>query len=355
MLVTRRQLLQSSAVLAPAAAFLPGFLLRQLADPPPAASASTSNRILVIVQQAGGNDGLNTIVPYGEGRYYDLRPNIAIPQQDVIPLDKEVGFHPSLAKFKTLWDSGKLAVVEGVGYPNPNFSHFQSMDIWHYADPAVKIRQGWLGRYLATLGEADNTFSGVAIGRRLPPELYSPRASVAVVESVPLYQFQGDPRFPAAKPARIETLVKMYGSGVDASYRGHLNKTFQSAYLSSSSVVEADKAFKSAPLYPDSPLTPGLRILASAIVGGLGIRVGHVVIGGWDTHASQKPDHARLLRNLSDAIYAFYEDLKAHGKDDNVVIMTWSEFGRRAKSNASDGTDHGSAAPLFIIGKSVKG
>ncbi|MBI2328269.1 MAG: DUF1501 domain-containing protein [Chloroflexi bacterium] len=193
------------------------------------------------------------------------------------------------------------------------------------------------------------------MGGRLPPELYSPRVPVPIVESVQLYQFQGDSRYPASAPARKEALVEMYSLQKDAPYRRLLNDTFDAAYASSAAIVQADKFYNPAVVYPDTPLGKGLRILAEAIVGDLGIKVGHVTIGGWDTHASQKPDHVKLLRTLSEAVSAFYEDLKGHGKDGNVVIMTWSEFGRRAKSNASDGTDHGTAVPIFFIGTPVKG
>ncbi len=356
MLITRRHLIKSSATLLPAVAFLPGLLRREFADSRRVSSASTTDRTLVIIQQAGGNDGLNTIIPYGDGRYYDLRPAVAIPQQDVIPLNNQVGFHPGLTRFKKLWDSGRLAIVEGVGYPNPSFSHFQSMDVWRFADPEGKVKHGWLGRCLETFGGGtDSGFRGIAVGRKLPPELYSPRVPMAIVESVPLYQFQADSRYPAYTSARTEALVKMYAAAKDTPYGGLLNSTIDAAYHSSSALVQADKAYRSAVLYPDSPLANGLRILAGAIAGGLGINVGHVTIGGWDTHASQKPDHDRLLQTLSEAVYAFYEDLKAHGKDRDVVIMSWSEFGRRVKGNASDGTDHGSAVPLFFIGTPVKG
>ena len=359
MLVTRRQFLKSGVTLLPVIAFLPGLFRSGTIYSPKASAASATGRILIVVQQAGGNDGLNTVIPYGDGRYYDLRPNIAIRQQDVITLNNEVGFHPNLPKFKALWDSGKLAVVEGVGYPNPSYSHFQSMDIWRFADPEGKVKQGWLGRYLETLGSGtDATFRGVAVGGmggRLPPELYSPLVPVPIVESVQLYQFQSDFRYPASAPARREALVKMYSLQKDAPYRRLLNDTFDAAYVTSAAIVQADKFYNPGVVYPDTPLGKGLRILAEAIVADLGIKVGHVTIGGWDTHASQKPDHVKLLRTLSEAVSAFYEDLKSHGKDGNVVIMTWSEFGRRAKSNASDGTDHGTAVPIFFIGTPVKG
>lgn len=357
MIVTRRQFIKTSATLLPAVTFLPGLFRRGILSPPPAPAAASNGRILVVVQQAGGNDGLNTVIPYGDGRYYDLRPNIAIPQSDVITINSEVGFHPNLPKFKALWDAGKMAIVEGVGYPLPNYSHFQSMDIYRFADPEGKgIRQGWLGRYLETQGGA--AFPAIAVGGmggRLPPELYSARVAVPMVESVQLYQFQSDSRYPAAAPARKEALVQMYSLKGNDSYHTLLNNTFDAANSSSASIVQADKFYNPSVVYPDTTLGRALKVVAEAIVGNLGIKIGHVTLGGWDTHASQKPDHVRLLRTFSEAISAFYEDLKAQGRDGNVVIMTWSEFGRRAKSNASDGTDHGTAVPMFLIGTPIKG
>ncbi|MDP6632668.1 MAG: DUF1501 domain-containing protein [Dehalococcoidales bacterium] len=359
MVVSRRQFLKSSAILMPSVVLLPGLFRRGTFYPPQASAASAASPILVVVQQAGGNDGLNTIIPYNDGLYYDLRPNVAIPQQEVITIDNEVGFHPNLPKFKALWDSGNLAIVEGVGYPTPNLSHFQSMDIWRFADPEGEVKQGWLGRYLETLGGGpDTTFSGISVGGmrgRFPPELYSPQVPVPLIESVNLYQFQSDPRYAASAPVRKEALAKMYSLQKDASYLKLLNNTFDAASASSADIVQADKSYNPAVVYPDTSLGKRLRILAAAIVADLGVKVGHVAIGGWDTHASQKPDHVTLLRTLSEAVSAFYEDLKGHGKDGNVVIMTWSEFGRRAKSNASDGTDHGTAVPMFFIGTPVKG
>ena len=358
MLVTRRQFIKSGVILLPAITFLPGLFRRGVIAPPQPAAVSPTGRILVVVQQAGGNDGLNTVIPYGDGRYYDLRPNIAIPQQEVLTINNEVSFHPNLPKFKAIWDAGKMAIVEGVGYPNPSYSHFQSMDIWRFADPEGKsVKQGWLGKYLEMLGSG-NTFGGIAVGGmggRLPPELYSPRVAVPIVESVQLYQFQSDSRYPTAAAARKEALVSMYSLQKNAAYRDLLNGTFDAANASSAAIVQADKFYNPSVVYPDTSLGRGLKIIAEAIIGDLGVKIGHVTIGGWDTHASQKPDHVRLLRTMSEAIAAFYEDLKAHGKDENVVIMTWSEFGRRAKSNASDGTDHGTAVPIFFIGTPVKG
>ena len=360
MVISRRIFLKSSVALVPAYALMPVVFRRALASSlleSPSTAAAAADRTLVVVQMAGGNDGLNTVVPFTDDRYYDLRGDLAVAQNEVLPLDSEVGLHPKLSEFKEFWDEGRLAIVEGVGYPNQSYSHFQSMHIWQTAYREGKQADGWLGRYFETLDRSQgNGFQGMVAGKILPPECSSPHAPIPVVESVSLYQLQGDPRHPAVTLARSQALLKLYASSPrEAPYAVLLDNTIDAAYKSSLALQQANKAYEPAAEYPQTSLGKGLKLLAEAITGNLGIKVGHVTIGGFDTHANQKEDQERLLGTLSKALYAFYQDLKGHGKDGDVVVMTWSEFGRRAKSNASDGTDHGSAAPLFILGTPVKG
>lgn len=359
MLVSRRQFLKSSMLVAPTFAFMPTVFKRAVA-------ASTSESFgaqvnapgtLVVVQMAGGNDGLNTLVPYADNRYYDLRPNMAIPQADVLQLDNEVGFHPAMAKLKELWDGGNLAIVEGVGYPNPSFSHFESMDIWQSADPDSDFKEGWLGHYFEALqGTQSEPFQGMAIGRELPLALRSSKVPIPTVQSVARYQLAGDPRFPDATQDRAQAVLKLFAaSPPDAPYSVLLDNTMDAAYRSSVALQNAHAAYQPGVTYPETQLAEALKLLAEAITNDLGVKVGHVSIGGFDTHAAQPDDHAALLTETSEAMAAFYQDLKAHGKDGDVVIMTWSEFGRRVTSNASDGTDHGTAGPMFFLGTSVNG
>ena len=357
MLITRRQLLKSSMALAPVVAFLPTVLQRAAVTSLLESTTGTpeNDRILIIVQVAGGNDGLNTVVPYTDERYYDYRPEVAIPQEEVIPLNEEVGFHPSLTEFKSLWDDGVLAIVEGVGYPSQSYSHFQSMDIWRTADPEGILSKGWLGRYFETLNQSqESAFQGMAVGKVLPLELSSPNVSIPIVSSLAAYQLQGDPAYPATTRARIESLLNLYAdSPAEMPYTALLDNTLEVAYQSAQALQQADQAYQAAVEYPNTPLAKGLRLLAEAITGDLGVKVGHVITGGFDTHADQKETHSQLLKILAEGLHAFYQDLKAHDRDKNVVVMTWSEFGRRVKSNASNGTDHGSAGPLFFIGTKV--
>jgi len=360
MLITRRHFLKSSVALVPAYAFLPSVFRRAVASSileSPTGSAAFPDRTLVVVQMAGGNDGLNTLAPYSDNRYYDHRPNVAIPAGDLLHLNGEVGLHPAMSKLKELWDEGVLAIVEGVGYQNQSYSHFESMHIWQTGGRSDTLNNGWLGRYFDTLDRSqDQGFRGMAVGRILPPECSTPHSPIPVVESVALYQLQSDPRYPDAAQIRADSLLKLFSASPrETPYAVLLDNTMEAAYKSSQALQDADKAYKSAVEYPSTSLGKGLRLLSEAIIGDLGIRVGHVTIGGFDTHANQPKDHDDLLRTVSEALHAFYQDLKAHGKDRNVVIMTWSEFGRRVKSNDSEGTDHGSAAPLFILGTPVAG
>ncbi len=359
MLITRRQVIKTCALAVPAFAMMPIVFRRGVAASLSESSslpAASSNRTLILVQMAGGNDGLNALVPYSDGRYYDARPNIAIPQSQVLPLNDKLGLHLGLAKFKALWDEGVLGIIQGVGYPNPNYSHFTSMHIWETADTEGKLKDGWLGRYFQQLDQAhDNFLQGLAVGRVVPPELYSSSVSVPILQSVDLYKIQGDPSRPEAVKARTDALVKLYdASPKQTPYSLLLDNTLAAFNRSVKALQHASAVYKPAVTYPNSDLGKGLSLLAEGIVGNLGIKVGHIMLGGFDTHANEARDLDRLYPMLSEAIYAFYQDLKAYGKDKDVVVMTWSEFGRRVKSNASDGTDHGSAAPMFVIGTPVK-
>lgn len=360
MLISRRNFLKTSMVAVPAAAVMPAVFSRAVAasineqqsDPAP-----MGERTLVIVQMAGGNDGLNTIVPVGQGTYYDLRQGLALSEDDVLPINSQTGFHPELAPFKELWDEGVLAVVEGVGYPSPSFSHFESMDTWETADPSARILEGWVGRYLEGIaGTQGDAFHALSVGRRLPLALLSNKVAVPTVESVKKYAFQGDPRSRSTMVARSTALMQIYDSAPDATPFGALlDNTFDAAQRSSDALQKAKAAYTPAVQYPDTKLGRGMQLLAEAIDADLGIRVGHVRIGGFDTHAGQAVRHEDLLADISGSIHAFYRDLQAHGREKNIVIMTWSEFGRRVKPNASDGTDHGWAGPMFVAGTPVEG
>ena len=354
MLISRRNFLKSTATLLPAFASLPMVFRRAVASSMLESSSYSSpyqNRTLIIIQMAGGNDGLNTVIPYTDSKYYDHRSYLAVSDEDVLDLNGELGLHPVLGKMKLLWDQGLLTVVQGVGYENQSYSHFESMHIWQTADNKGKLEEGWLGRYFESLkGMEDNIFQGLAVGKLMPYECSNLNAPIPVVSSIDKYRLEGSTQ------QRSEALLKLYSSSpLGAPYGVLLDNTIEAVYKSSEALQTADKNYQSDIQYPETSLSKSLKVLAEAIIGDLGVRVGHVKIGGFDTHSDQIVEQPDLLQEMSEAIYAFYEDLKAAGRDQDVLIMTWSEFGRRVKSNGSGGTDHGAAAPMFLIGSPVVG
>jgi uncharacterized protein (DUF1501 family) len=314
-------------------------------------------RTLIVVQMAGGNDGLNTIVPYTDSLYYQARPTLAIQQTAVLTLNDRLGLNPALQAIKPFWDQQKLAIVEGVGYPNPSLSHFQAMDIWQTLDLNGQGAEGWLGKYVAGLVDKDgHPFQSLDIGVQLPAALRAINAQVPTLTQPQAYQLAADPANKKGVDARTQALLRLYDSyPKTAPYAALLDATAQSAQQGSKALIQAEAAYKPAVTYPTGPFADGLKVLAEVIVQGLGLRVGYITLGGFDTHANQVKDQPTLLQTLAEGLAAFYADLAAHGKADDVVIMTWSEFGRRVHENGNEGTDHGTAAPLFVMGNAVAG
>jgi uncharacterized protein (DUF1501 family) len=329
-----------------------GLFSRALAQAP---LAGGDDRVLVVVNFQGGNDGLNTVVPFGMPEYYKYRPSLAVPQNDVLRINDTLGLNPSLKAFKDMYDKGQVAIVQGVGYPKPDFSHFRSTEIWQTATPDAYVSTGWLGRYLdgANL-PPQNLFNAVAIADVLPEVLVADRVDVAAIAQLNGYGLTSD---------RGKTL----GRDAFHAFVTDNNVPFQSPYLAQVAQIE-DHAqrgaeelpqlvagYKAAATYPGTPIGRSLALAAQIVGSKLGTRVLFVQLGSFDTHTTQKGTQDRLLADFSDAIAAFYTDLAAHGNDNRVLTMTFSEFGRRVAENGSRGTDHGSAAPLFVIGGGVKG
>ena len=324
---------------------------------------AAQGRTLIVVQMAGGNDGLNTLIPYTDSAYYSARPTLAVPQADVLHLNERLGLHPSLKALMPLWQQGRMAAVEGVGYPNPNLSHFAAMDIWQTLDLNGQGGQGWLGKFVSGMVDKDgHPFQSLAIGTSLPVALNAINADVPVVSSPASYRLQADPegvstaKHGNAANARVETLLKLYNTYPrSAPYAALLDATAQAAVNGSRALDTAVASYTPGVEYPKTNFAKGLQVLAEVIVQGLGLRVGYVTLGGFDTHGEQKETQAQLLQSLAEGLAAFYADLVAHNAADDVVVMTWSEFGRRVEENASLGTDHGTAAPLFVLGNAVQG
>lgn len=361
MKLSRRAMMKDGMLVVSAGMVMPAIFSRGVAsamaqalDGSRQAQLSTNN-VLIVVQMAGGNDGLNTVVPFTDPLYLKMRPTIGIPQSKVLALDNRLGLHPNLGPLKQLWDSGHLAIVEGVGYPNQSLSHFQAMDIWQTLDLTGNGSVGWLGKLVAGLVDQEgHPFKSLDIGVQTAQALQSISTQVPTVASVKSYAVAPDPADRDGGNARLQALLKLYNSYPStAPYAALLDATALNAQDGSRQLRTADATYHPAVTYPTGPFAAGLKILAEAIVQGLGLRVGYVTLGGFDTHAGQTTTHNALMTTLANGLSAFYNDLAAHGKADNVVVMTWSEFGRRVEENGSLGTDHGTAAPMFVLGSPV--
>src|SRR5438477_8378347 len=316
---------------------------------------AAGDRTLIVVQMAGGNDGLNTVIPLTDSLYPKMRPTLAIPNTQALSLDGRLGLHPNLAPLKNLWDQGHLAIVEGVGYPNQSLSHFQAMDIWQTLDLNGTGSEGWLGKLVSGWVDKDgHPFKVLDVGVQTAQALSSISSPVPTLASVNAYRVYPDPADTDNGNARLQALMKLYNTYPKSSpYAALLDTTALNAREGSRELHDADANYKPAATYPAGPFAAGLKVLAEAIVQGLGLRVGYVTLGGFDTHANQQQTHDLLMKTLADGLSAFYTDLAHHGKADSVVVMTWSEFGRRVEENGSLGTDHGTAAPMFVLGNAV--
>jgi uncharacterized protein (DUF1501 family) len=293
-------------------------------------------------------------VPHSNPLYYQMRPTLAVPRNDVLAIDNDLGFNPQMKALKAMFDKGDVAVVQSVGYPDPDHSHFRSTEIWQTAAPDRYEHTGWLGRYLddANLPK-DNLFNGVAVAQVLPEVLVSNKVDVPSIANLNGYGLASD-RNAIAKQTYSE-LVNDNSFPFASPYLAHVAEIEDHAQRGSEELPKLVAGYKTDATYPATPLGRSLALAAQIAGSNLGTRVLYVQHGSFDTHVSQKGTQDRLLGEFSDAIAAFYSDLAAHGNDKKVLTLTFSEFGRRIAENGSRGTDHGEASPLFMIGGGVKG
>ncbi len=371
---TRRVFLKRGLTVLSAAATMPVFLQRTVyainnpADAPlTQAAMGIGEQILVVIQLSGGNDGLATVIPLDNDDYRRLRPQIAVTNP--LDLGKGVGLHPDLVSFKEMFDQGTMAVIQGVGYPNPNRSHFRSMEIWHTADPAHPPKDGWLGRYFDAQctgidpKTAVDPKAGINIGPTSPLAMQGEKFTPISFQRPDSYQwFAGNKNIDPNLKSTFAEVNNLHGNeGSDEPVSSgnptldFLERTALDAQLSSDEILAVTNRYRPTVSYPATPLGQQLQMVSQMIAGGLKTRVYYVSLGGFDTHTQEKGQHDRLMQTLSAGVGAFMKDLKNQGNDQRTLVMTFSEFGRRVAENASHGTDHGTAAPMFVMGPSVKG
>ncbi|HYZ01141.1 MAG TPA: DUF1501 domain-containing protein [Candidatus Binatia bacterium] len=311
----------------------------------------TNDNVLVMIQLAGGNDGLRTVVPLDNPVLHDLRPKLAdLSVGSALPITQGLGLNQRLKSVKGLWDAGKVAVVENVGYPNPSFSHFESIRVWETGDPTRRQVDGWLGRTLARHYDSQgHPLTACACGATdVPGALRDLQATLTVIESQKTFGFQGGSEVEAAVGALYQGTPGIYGALFDTAVA--------TARSSVGQVAAAGNRYEQEVAYPSkNQLGTALQLAAELIAGGTGVKLLHVTLGGFDTHYTELTRHDDLLGYLDGAISAFYQDLSSRGVAGKVLMATWSEFGRRPRENASGGTDHGAAAPVLLIGDPVKG
>ena len=319
-------------------------------------TSTKKDPILVVIQLTGGNDSLNTLIPYGDSLYYENRNTVAVPREEVIAIDGNYGFNPAMQPIKDLYDEGKVALIQGIGYPNPNRSHFRSMDIWHTCEPDKQGPEGWLGRVIRDIDpHGENVLTGVNFGRGLPRALAVPGVPVASVAVLETYGVLTGISEEPDRTDALDVFARMYaptiGSGLVMDYLG---QTGLDALKGADILKTAPDRYVSSIEYADNAISKNLQGISKVLNANLGTRIFYTQHGGYDTHANQGPVHPKLWTELSQAISDFYADLVEHEVSEDVLMFVFTEFGRRVKDNGS-GTDHGSGGLAFAIGDPVKG
>ena len=356
-MLNRRQLLKRSVDGCSMVAFsqlVPGFVANTAC-----AAETRKQNVLVIVEMTGGNDGLNTVVPYADDDYQKARPTLRFREQEVVRIDERVGLNPGMRSLKRLYDKGQLAIVQGVGYPNPNRSHFESMDVWQSADPKRQLGTGWLGRSAGSLKLAEGAIPAIHIGtKKLPLALHgSAMATPTIHPGRPLQLDLGIGGSSASRSQLVRDVAEDQPEGGDL-----LQFVRQSSLQTYATIDQLRELLKeqqrSTSRFPSSvsrQLSVHLNLVARMIQSDFGTRIFYVAISGFDTHANQRQAHQTLVQQLADGINNLFTQLERTRTADRVLLLTFSEFGRRVKENGSKGTDHGAGSSLFIAGPAVKG
>jgi uncharacterized protein (DUF1501 family) len=380
---TRREFLRSTVLGASAAWTVPLFVERTFGQLHEAAKdlatqpvTGKDGTILVVLQLAGGNDGLNTLVPFGDDAYYKARPRLGKRAQEIIKLSDYCGLNAAMPYLGSLFKDGNLGIVQGVGYPNPNRSHFVSTSIWETADPTQHSGTGWLGRYFDNACPGADPTVGISFNKTQPESFGAIKNPGVCLNTPELYRWihgggdraQAEEFFADLNQPDLDQELEAIAGGSIATPAGgkpggiagesnleFLERVALDARISSKKILELASKHKTTVAYDGSPIARNLNLVARMIAGGMPTRVYYVSHGGFDTHNQQVNSHDRLLGQLDTALKSFFADLKQQGNDRRVVLMTFSEFGRRVQENASSGTDHGKASCLFVAGPAVNG
>jgi uncharacterized protein (DUF1501 family) len=319
-------------------------------------TTESREKTLVVIQLTGGNDFMNTVVPYTNEHYYDARKKIVINQSDVLPINETLAINNNAAPLKRLFDEGKVAIVQGIGYPNSNRSHFRGMDIWHTCEPDKVGSEGWLGLAIKDLDpKSENVLTGVNIGQGLPRAMSVAGVPVTSVGDLESYGVMNKIEQERLKERALQAFKDIYGQAIGSGQVAeYIGKTGLDVLKGADLLANVANAYESTVEYADNSIAKSLRDVARIHFADLGTRVFYTNHGGYDTHANEMPTHPKLLGDLSGAISDFMDDLEEHDAAEDVTILVFTEFGRRMRDNGS-GTDHGSGGGAFLIGKNVKG
>ena len=320
--------------------------------------STKKDNVLAVLSLSGGNDGLNTVIPYNNGHYRDFRPNLGISAEQVIPLNEEIGLHPTMGPLKRFWDEGKLAIFLGIGYPSPSYSHFRSMDIWHTCEPVAIGTEGWLGQAIKELDpNAENVLTGVNFGRGLPRALAKEGVPVASVGNLETYGLLTGIDGEDQRAEALDVFGRMYGPTIGTGYAlDYIRRTGTDALKGADILATAPDMYSSTVEYSATAVGQYMKNIAQTHLAGFGSRVLYTTspYNGFDTHANQGQAHSALWTDVSATVENFMDDLREHNASDNVTLFMFSEFGRRVGDNGS-GTDHGAGSVAFAIGEHVKG
>ncbi len=319
-------------------------------------TTKNSDKTLVVVQLTGGNDFMNTIVPYTNSHYYDARKKIVLGQDDFLPINDTLAINKNAAPFKRLYDEGKMAIIQGIGYPNSNRSHFRGMDIWHTCEPDRVGSEGWLGLAVRELDpKGENVLTGVNIGQGLPRAMAVAGVPVTSISDLEGYGVMNRIEQDQLREKALQAFKDIYGQAVGTGVVSeYIGKTGLDVLRGADMLSDVAREYESTVEYADNSISKSLRDVARVHFSGLGTRVFYTNHGGYDTHANEMPSHPKLMSDLSGAISDFIDDLEEHNASDDVAILVFTEFGRRMRDNGS-GTDHGSGGGAFLFGKKVKG